>query len=163
MSKFSKTVEEMLGFYVYRLIDPRNGETFYVGKGKGSRVFSHARGEENSEGDDLTDKLARIREIRVSGFEVAHVIHRHGLTDDQAFEVEAALIDAYPEVANQVSGKASGERGLMHANQIVEKYQAPVVEFRHRVILITINRTVAERESVYAAVRYAWKLGSVLT
>jgi uncharacterized protein len=57
-----------------------------------------------------------------------------------------------------VSGKASGERGLMHANQIIERYQAPVADFRHRVILITINRTVAERESVYAAVRYAWKL-----
>ena len=28
---------------VYRLIDPRNGETFYVGRGKGNRVFSHIR------------------------------------------------------------------------------------------------------------------------
>jgi uncharacterized protein len=92
MAKFSNTVEEKLGFYVYRLIDPRNGETFYVGKGKGNRVFSHADGEEDKEGDELTDKLMRIREIRVSGFEVAHVVHRHGLTEDQAFEVEAALI-----------------------------------------------------------------------
>jgi hypothetical protein len=40
---FPAEVAKKLGYYVYRLIDPRNGETFYVGKGKG-RVFQHARG-----------------------------------------------------------------------------------------------------------------------
>jgi hypothetical protein len=29
---FSKHVAEKLNNYVYRLIDPRNGETFYIGK-----------------------------------------------------------------------------------------------------------------------------------
>ena len=32
--EFSEAVCHELGNYVYRLIDPRNGETFYVGKGK---------------------------------------------------------------------------------------------------------------------------------
>ncbi len=32
-----------LKHYVYRLIDPRNGETFYVGKGQGNRVFQHIK------------------------------------------------------------------------------------------------------------------------
>ena len=41
---FNTEVSESLGNYVYRLIDPRNGETFYVGKGKGNRVFQHAAG-----------------------------------------------------------------------------------------------------------------------
>ena len=36
--------------YVYRLIDPRDGETFYVGKGQGNRVFSHVRAEDELEG-----------------------------------------------------------------------------------------------------------------
>ena len=27
---------------MYRLIDPRNGETFHVGNGKGNSVFIHA-------------------------------------------------------------------------------------------------------------------------
>jgi hypothetical protein len=35
---FSQSVVEAIRFYVYRLIDPRNGETFHVGKGKGNRV-----------------------------------------------------------------------------------------------------------------------------
>ena len=40
---FPNEIHEALGYYVYRLIDPRNGQTFYVGKGKGNRVFSHAK------------------------------------------------------------------------------------------------------------------------
>ena len=43
-----------------------------------------------------TNKLKRIREIQVAGFEVAHVIHRHGMDGRTATEVEAALIEAYP-------------------------------------------------------------------
>ena len=35
-------VAEQLKWYVYRLIDPCNGETFYVGKGQDDRVFDHA-------------------------------------------------------------------------------------------------------------------------
>jgi hypothetical protein len=42
MKKFPAGVAERLKWYVYRLIDPRNGETFYVGKGRGDRVFQHA-------------------------------------------------------------------------------------------------------------------------
>ena len=30
---FPPDIAEQLGWYVYRLIDPRNGETFYIGKG----------------------------------------------------------------------------------------------------------------------------------
>ncbi len=90
---FSANVASKLKTYVYRLIDPRNGETFYVGKGQGNRVFSHIRAEHNLEGDDLDNRIKRIREIRLADFEVAHVIHRHGMDGKTALEVEAALID----------------------------------------------------------------------
>lgn len=30
-------------YYVYELIDPRNGKTFYVGKGKGNRIDAHEK------------------------------------------------------------------------------------------------------------------------
>jgi len=68
IESFPADVSRKLKTYVYRLIDPRNGETFYVGKGQGDRVFSHIRGEEKLEGDELDNKLKRIREIRVAGF-----------------------------------------------------------------------------------------------
>jgi uncharacterized protein (DUF433 family) len=67
--------------YVYRLIDPRNGETFYVGKGLGNRVFAHVKGELDADADSLTDKRQRIRDIRRDGFEVIHVVHRHGMDE----------------------------------------------------------------------------------
>ena len=44
MKKFAREVVEKLDNYVYRLVDPRTGLTFYVGKGSGNRVFDHAAG-----------------------------------------------------------------------------------------------------------------------
>jgi hypothetical protein len=155
---FTKEVSDQLKYYVYRLIDPRNGETFYVGKGTGDRVFAHVKGELGIHSDDLTDKLRRIRDIRVDGFEVAHVIYRHGMDEQTAYEVEASLIDAYPEATNIVGGRASDERGLMHANQIIERYEAKEAVFEHKAILINVNRSTTEKDSIYEAVRYAWVL-----
>lgn len=34
ISEFSNETIEKINYYVYRLIDPRNGETFYVGQRK---------------------------------------------------------------------------------------------------------------------------------
>lgn len=155
MQSFSPEVIEKLKTYVYRLIDPRNGETFYIGKGKGNRVFAHIRAEIDT--GDPNDKLKRIHEIRAAGFDVAHVIHRHGLDDKTAFEVEAALIDAYPGLTNAVNGSGSNEFGAMHAQEIVNKYQAEPADFKHRAIIINVNRSVTE-SSLYEATRYAWKI-----
>jgi hypothetical protein len=155
--KFPPEVVERLGTYVYRLLDPRNGETFYVGKGKGNRVFAHIRAGKGLEGDDLDNKLHRIREIRNAGFEVAHVIHRHGMDGPTAIEVEAALIDAYPGLLNVVGGAGSSDYGVMHAKEIIDRTSAEPAVFRHRALLISVNRSAADR-SLYEATRYAWKI-----
>lgn len=152
---FPPEVAEQLKTYVYRLLDPRTGETFYVGKGKGNRVFAHARAE--IEGDELSEKLKRIREIRNAGLEVSHVIHRHGLDDETAFEIEAALMDAYPGLSNQAGGQDSGDRGAMHAIEIITRYAAEEAVFVHKALLINVNREASERP-LYEAVRYAWKI-----
>jgi hypothetical protein len=156
MNSFPQEVAARVKTYVYRLIDPRNGETFYVGKGKANRVFSHIRGEKKLEGDELDNKLKRIRQIRIAGFEVAHVIHRHGMDDKTAFEVEAALIDAYPGLANQVGG-AGSDRGAMHAKEIESLYSAGPAVFKHKALLINVNGYNSEI-SLYEATRYAWKI-----
>ncbi|SMH47677.1 MULTISPECIES: hypothetical protein [Cyanophyceae] len=41
LKKFSSEVIDQLNNYVYRLIDPRNGETFYVGRGVGNRLSQY--------------------------------------------------------------------------------------------------------------------------
>lgn len=155
VQEFPPEVIKKLDYYVYRLIDPRNGETFYIGKGKGNRVFEHAKG--SLDGDSLTEKMSRIREIIISGFEVAHVIHRHGLSDKTAFEVEAALIDAYPGITNAVGGHGSSECGAMHSKEIINRYCAEVAVFKHKAILINVSKSSLE-VSPYEATRYAWRL-----
>lgn len=154
---FPPEVQEKLKTYVYRLIDPRNGETFYVGKGQGNRVFAHIREEESLEGDELDPKLERIRQIRLAGFDVAHVIHRHGMDDQTALEVEAAVMDAYPGLSNISGGTGTSEYGAMHAREIIERYSVDPADFRHRAILINVSRSAAER-LLYEATRYAWKM-----
>ncbi|MFC1511705.1 hypothetical protein ACFL5H_00735 [Candidatus Latescibacterota bacterium] len=162
---FPSEVISKLKTYVYRLIDPRTGETFYVGKGKGNRVFQHIRAEQifeddNNEENIIDNKIKKIREIRNAGFEVAHVIHRHGMDDKTAFEVEAALIDAYPGLTNKVGGMGSNEYGAMHAKEIINKYCAEPAVFMHKVLLINVNRSATET-SLYEATRHAWKISKL--
>ena len=164
---FSEEVARELGYYVYRLIDPRNGETFYVGKGKGNRVFAHAAAaltaKDSTEDDDdeQSQKLSRIRKIHSAGLEVGTVIHRHGMDEETAYEVEAALIDAYPGLTNAQGGHGS-DYGPMHTKEIISKYQATEADLSGYVgsMIIKIRQTrVDECEgSVYEAVRYAWRV-----
>lgn len=156
IDSFPPGVAAKLKTYVYRLIDPRDGETFYVGKGRGDRVFAHIREQVEDDGE-VDSKLKRIREIHLAGFEVAHVIHRHGMDDSTAFEVEAALIDAYPGLTNAVGGAGSNDFGVMHAKEVIYRYCAAPAEFKHKAVLISVNRSATER-SLYDATRFAWKI-----
>ncbi|MDO5614172.1 MAG: hypothetical protein Q4G14_13160 [Paracoccus sp. (in: a-proteobacteria)] len=170
---FPAGVSEKLKFYVYRLIDPRNGETFYVGKGKGNRVFQHAAGldadqirtddSEQENSDDAENlKISRIRDIRRVGLPVIHIIHRHGIEDARtAYEVEAAIIDALPGLSNIAAGHHSNDRGPMHAQEIIDKYALPKCEPRpgDRLVLININSMEHDNnQQLLDRVRYAWKI-----
>lgn len=162
---FKEEVCAAIGNYVYRLIDPRNGETFYVGKGMGNRVFEHALAaipRLGQEEDEVSLKLARIRRIRETGLEVIHVLHRHGIPDAAVFEVEAALIDAFPGLENIQGGHGSAARGPMHANEITMKYGLAETQqlAGQQLLLINVNRSSdsPEAPSVYESVRYAWRL-----
>lgn len=157
VESFPTEVARELKTYVYRLIDPRNGETFYIGRGQGNRVFAHVRAEKRLEGDPAENRLERIREIRLAGLEVAHIIHRHGMDDETAIEVEAALIDAFPGLTNITGGTGSNDYGPMHAKEIIARYAAEEAVFQHRALLISVNKTATEKP-LYEATRYAWKI-----
>ena len=159
MEKFQIGVAEKLGFYVYRLIDPRDGLTFYVGKGQGNRVFDHIKGEVAVDSDALDDKIQRIRDIKNTGLEVLHIIHRHGLDEDTAFEIEGALIDAYAGLDNIQNGAGNSENGIMHVHEINQKYAAQPAILQHdKIMFITINNAIKEGRCTYSAVRSAWRV-----
>ncbi len=159
---FPSGVAAKLGWYVYRPVDPRNGDTFYVGKGQGDRIFAHAQGvlSPTPEEDASDLKAQRIKEILAIGLEVGHVVHRHGISSSKmAYEVEAALIDAYPGLANRTGGHGSGDYGSQHVEEIIRDYEAEPFTVREPLMLISIG-VFFNREglSVYEAVRQVWKV-----
>ena len=101
--------------------------------------------------------MERIRAIRLAGFEVGHVIHRHGMDDKTALEVEAAVMDAYPGLTNVAAG-AGNERGAMHAKEVLDQYGAADAVFHHKAVLINVNRSALAEGTLYEATRYAWKI-----
>ena len=166
---FTPEVIEQLQYYVYRLIDPRTGQTFYVGKGKGNRVYAHindalksfdGQSYESNDEDEISEKIKQIREIKAAGLEVIHVIQRYGLTEKEAFEVEAALIDCYPGLTN-IQGGYSSDRGVNSAEVLQRVLSCEEFEDQSdlKYCIIKINDHVLnERGSVYETVRKHWKV-----
>ena len=160
--EFPAEIHDKLLYYVYRLIDPRDGSTFYIGKGQGNRVFAHVKGSlkfENDEEDDKTAKIRTINQIKNAGLEPIHIIHRHGMNQDEAFQVEAALIDATPGLTNEVGGRNSSDFGPAHAQQLIQRYrkETMVIDPTHKIMLINVKGSIEERE-LYDAVRFAWRV-----
>ena len=162
INEFPPEVCDAVKYYVYRLIDPRNGQTFYVGKGKGNRVFDHIRDPsalvETEVDGGVGLKIQTIREINKAGLTPLHVIHRHGMDEAIAFEVEAALIDAYPGLTNIAGGYYNYERGCRHADEIMSIYSAMPLVAHEPLTLIFIGKALDEGQSIYHAVRCAWKM-----
>ncbi|MET2828464.1 LEM-3-like GIY-YIG domain-containing protein [Mesorhizobium shangrilense] len=163
--KFSYEVAGQLKAYVYRLIDPRCGETFYVGKGRGDRVFQHALEAcvpAEDEPGIMSPKLDRIREIRSANVSVEYVIHRHGMDDDTAYQVEAALIDAYPSLHNAVRGHHASIYGMATVEGLLQRYNLPQLALgqEHKLLAITINKLRGRRDHkvIFDLIRYCWPL-----
>ena len=169
MSFDSKTAEQ-LKYYVYALIDPRSSEVFYIGKGKGNRVFAHVDDAISNEAHK-SDKLECIREIRKSGKSVEHIIVRHGLTEEQSLRIESVLIDfshylkdkdVRTDLANIAGGHHAELFGLMTANELERKYNAPpLTELHHKVIIININKSYDKGKgmaSIYDSTKESWKI-----
>jgi group I intron endonuclease len=102
-------------FYVYALIDPRNKETFYVGKGTKDRVSVH--GSESNRGHN-PQKDAVINEIKKTGKSIRHAKVASGLPEDEAYELEEFVIEelGLESLTNMIPGGVSGLSGEHHHN-----------------------------------------------
>ena len=83
----------MKEFYVYGLIDPRTNLIFYIGKGKGKRVFQHFK--EKLRVQSNTEKLQIIEEIQKAGLETGHIIISENLNEEVALLLERLLIHRF--------------------------------------------------------------------
>ena len=164
MKQFSQAVCEKIGYYVYVLKDPRNSEIFYIGKGKGNRVFQHVSCALETE--DESDKLNLLREILNEGKNVEYYILRHGLaTEKDALEIESACIDliGLDNLTNEIKGHNSWESGMKTANEIVQHYDAKAITITEPTIIININKLYKrfmKDNELYNTTRSSWKLGS---
>jgi uncharacterized protein len=160
-SAFSQAVIEQLGHYVYLLSDPDTGTIFYVGKGQGNRVFEHIY--EATGSTQAYEKLDAIRAIHQRGKEVRCLIHRHGLSEKEAFEVESSLIDfmSLNMLTNRVQGYHADRRGQMSVDEVIARYDAPAVTITDPVILIIINKLYHRGitdEALYESTRKSWRI-----
>ena len=139
-NSFDEKTIHKLKAYVYALFDPLENRPFYIGKGRGNRVFQHVEGALTEYKE--SNKYEKIREIRSRSFanRVEHSIIRHGMSDEVAFEVESALIDLAnrtgANLTNEVTGHNSIEIGMMSADDIIRKYNAqPLNDLLHSVAI----------------------------
>lgn len=171
--EFKQPVIEAIGYYVYCLVDPRNNIVFYIGKGKGNRVFAHAKNALNDDNENL--KYTTIREIINSGNKVMYYIIRHNLTEETAYIVESTLIDflTYPKFNNKSiltniqSGHHIWDEGIKSAKEINMTYDCEkiIVNENENLLLVSLNKSfnqskstnVYVRPDIYEATRKYWK------
>jgi hypothetical protein len=137
MDKFPKTVSSELKYYVYIYSNPLTEEIFYVGKGKGDRVFSHLMDEKESE------KVRYIQSLKNQGLKPKIEILIHGIENEEtALRVECAIIDliGINKLTNKQSGWKSATFGRMTLQQILSAYTKQKVEIEEPAILIRINQ-----------------------
>jgi LEM3-like protein len=98
-------------YYVYELVDPRNGEVFYVGKGCRGRIDAH---EVEARAGRLSRKCDRIREIETAGQVVGKRKVRTFVDEGATYDFEVELIEAHglARLTNVSSGGFGGRMGL---------------------------------------------------
>lgn len=157
---FSQAVVERLGYYVYYLVDPRDNRTFYVGKGKGNRIFAHGAEADESDGEDESDKVQRINKIREGGLIEKRYILKSGLSEEEAFQLESALID-YIGIENLTNAVLGHNSELMAVEEFSVLYEAKEAIINEPVLIVNIHR-LFEREmsedELYTATRQWWVL-----
>ena len=164
-----KAVEQLNGFYVYALIDPRNNQVFYIGKGIGNRVFSHEIESEKSPKSEKA-KLKRIQEIEAAGFDVKRVIVNWSMTESEAFAAEAALINMLSFLsADMLTNAVAGHH--VHEAMTVEDFDLlygaehlKQEDIQHSIMVIKINKLYRKGmnpKELYDIVRGNWRASMV--
>jgi hypothetical protein len=106
-------------------------------------------------------KLKTIKDIQNEGLEVIHIIHRWNMTSDEAFLVEAAVIDCFAGLSNKQNGH-DFDHGVINAqtlqkNESVSEFIEPdnIEDF----MIIKIRQDILDRaENRYEVTRCCWRI-----
>lgn len=173
--EFKQSVKDAINYYVYALVSPINHMIFYIGKGKGDRVFQHA--EDALHEDSQSLKLDTIRMIIAKGEKVEYYILRHNLTEEDAYLLESTLIDmlTYPkfnnknQLTNVVSGHHQWDDGIKSIDELNALYDCSNIKVNahDKLLLVSLNRSfnqakangVYRRLDIYESARKYWAIG----
>jgi hypothetical protein len=176
-----KTIEA-LGSYVYALEDGHNN-IFYIGKGKGNRVFAHVAGqlaslhkEKDEDNAELSEKNKIIQDLIQRGEKINSYVLTHGRDENTALAIEATLIDLLSlpgktfNLTNLVRGHHAEINGIASTDDIITQYNAKALDIenlQHKIMLININRQNEscktdsihiDENKLYEAVRWCWRM-----
>lgn len=156
--RFSPSVIKALKYYVYIYSHPITEEIFYVGKGKGNRVFAHLEDTKESQ------KVLYLKELRSQNLAPKIEILIHGLEDEKAaLRVESSIIDliGINNLTNKQNGYKSATYGRMTIEQLNSAYNREKITIDIPAILIRISQafryTMSEVE-LYDYTRGYWRL-----
>lgn len=138
MTKIGSLVSSKLKNYVYMYSDPMTKDPFYVGRGKGNRVFDHLK-------KTQTDVFKRIDQIRKEkSAEPLVEILIHGLDENTAKSVESAVIDLIgkDKLVNKQLGKGSDIFGRISVEQATSVLAPKSIKsINEPVLIIRIKKT----------------------
>ncbi len=155
INSFPQKVREQLKHYVYLYTDPRTDRPFYIGQGRGNRIFSHLK--DNRE----TDKTKVLNELRRLGISPKLEVLKYGLTKKEALLVESAAINLLKltNLTNIVHGHEAHFNGRTTVGDLIHILSSEKAKIKEPVILITINKAYRfgmSPQELYDATRSAW-------
>jgi hypothetical protein len=102
-------------FYVYELRDP-NGKCFYVGKGKGRRMYEHRY---RAKHGDMTHRACKIRKIWKAGLDFSAIKVFYSKIEEEVFIEERRLILLYGR--ENLTNKTDGGDGASNPTKEVRE------------------------------------------
>ncbi len=135
----SSSAPNPLGYYVYRFIDPRNGESFYVGfSDRASFDVTDLISDVHSVADYYALE-ARKQAINAAGEKIQVIVHRHGLSSKVAVELRAALMDVFLTASQRLPAIPVDWRGAGSVAAVRRRLEPPIDSFSEKTLLVRVS------------------------
>jgi len=164
-------------YYVYKLIDPRNNQPFYIGKGEGLRAKSHIYEAHKPRNEWYNEnKNQTILDIENEGKSVIIKKVKENLLEQEAYDLEISLIKKYGKTINgsgiltniSDGGLGGNPEGLnvwcfsMEGDFIAEYKSIPEAEIASGVHRNTIHNNLYGNTTTAGNYRWCYKNGKLL-